>query len=83
MKRVTGMDGCKEVDGSGGRAHLQRDGTFHLSDVDAKRFVTAGGFYVPDMNTAVSRAEGYRCTCGFGSWFKTCSRCGGTCEREA
>lgn len=26
---------------------------------------------------------GFRCICGFGSYFKTCSRCGGTCERES
>jgi hypothetical protein len=26
---------------------------------------------------------GYRCvTCSFGSFFKSCSRCGGTCEKE-
>lgn len=25
---------------------------------------------------------GYRCECGFGSFFTTCSRCGGTCAKE-
>lgn len=26
---------------------------------------------------------GYRCAdCGFGSFFTTCSRCGGTCDKE-
>jgi len=27
-------------------------------------------------------AGGFRCECGFGSFFKVCSRCGGTCEKE-
>jgi hypothetical protein len=36
--------------------------------------VTAGG---------VTRAAGRVCTvCGFGSFFTTCSRCGGVCEKE-
>jgi len=27
-------------------------------------------------------ASGYRCSCGFGSYFARCSRCGGTCTKE-
>jgi hypothetical protein len=36
------------------------------------------------VNVGGRARSGYRCpTCGFGSYVVTCSRCGGTCEREA
>lgn len=73
----------KEIDGFGGRARVRKDDTFHLSPADAKAAVAANaGFIVPDMAPG-RRDEGYRCTsCGFGSWFRRCSKCGAECERE-
>lgn len=85
MKRVVSPTSrLKEVDSS----HLpiryvpDKSGVYHVSDRDAKLLVEYGGFIQPDMGMG-KRSEGYRCGgCGFGSWFKTCSRCGGECERE-
>lgn len=34
------------------------------------------------INLGGQPAGGYRCTCGFASFFKTCSRCGGPCDKE-
>ena len=40
------------------------------------------GYTVASVSGAPSRASGYRCAdCGFSSFFKTCGRCGGSCER--
>lgn len=40
------------------------------------------GYTVADVAGGPSRADGYRCTdCGFSSFFKTCGRCGGSCQR--
>lgn len=67
-----------------GNTKRSKDGTFHLSKREAALGVAANeGFIVPDMNTATRKSEGYRCVgCGFGSWFKTCSKCGGEGFRE-
>jgi hypothetical protein len=74
----------KEVDGTfGNRYYQQPDGSFNVTDHDAKKLVAYGGFLKPTMGCGGSDV-GYRCTvCGFGSWFKHCSRCDAdTCERE-
>jgi hypothetical protein len=85
LKRVVAPDAkLREVDSASGalRYHRQPDGTFHTTDHDAKLLVQYGGFIQPDMGVGL-RAEGFRCgSCGFGSWFKTCSKCGGECHRE-
>jgi hypothetical protein len=82
--RVMGPSkGCVELDTTRGRAKVGRDGSFDLNPADVKRLVAAGGF-VPSMQGVASKSDGYRCTgCGFGTWFKRCSRCGGHCERES
>jgi hypothetical protein len=49
----------------------------------AEPLVEPGGFSHAGLNTTVGRDQGYRCAdCGFRSWFKKCSRCGGECFRE-
>jgi hypothetical protein len=76
----------KEVDSvyPGVRYTPDKNGVYTVSDRDAKALIAYGGFVQPDMGMG-RRSEGYRCqTCGFGSWFKRCSRCGTeTCTREA
>lgn len=70
--------------GAIGNVRRSNDGTFHLSDRQAAKGVKAdAGFIVPDMGTATKKTDGFRCVdCGFGTWFKTCSRCGGECFKE-
>jgi len=73
---------CVEIDGASGRRYNFRKGLADVSDHDAKAIVAAGGF-IPSMAGTTRAGIGYRCTlCGFGCWFKTCSRCGGPAVRE-
>lgn len=84
MKRfVSNSVANTEIEGHGGIARRQKDGTFHLSDIDARAAVKAdAGFIVPDMGPGRTK-DGFRCIdCGWGSWFRTCSKCGGECHRE-
>lgn len=40
------------------------------------------GYTVADVAGGPSKADGYRCdSCGFSSFFKTCGRCGSSCQR--
>lgn len=72
-----------EVDGVTGKRHNFRKGIADVPDRDAKALVKAGGF-IPSMAGTTRRDIGYRCTkCGFGTWFRKCSRCGGHAKREA
>jgi hypothetical protein len=67
-----------------GRRYRQRDGYFHMKPEDASYHLKVGNLPSPSAALPVGRAKGYRCTaCGFGSFFVTCSQCGGRCEREA
>ena len=45
--------------------------------------LTAEGAFPVSLSGGTRRDLGYRCpSCGFGSFLKTCGRCGGTCEKE-
>ena len=57
------------------------DGLFHVNDPKLARQLKAEGLGVASAS-GVIMGEGYPCTqCGFGSWFKKCSRCGHDNER--
>jgi hypothetical protein len=48
-----------------------------------KALMSEGAFPV-SMTGGTRKAIGYRCgACGFGAFLKTCSRCGGVCEKES
>lgn len=85
VQRMVAPDGAirqTEVrDPSGIRRRYESGSGFvTVSDHDA-RLLKQNGF-TPASLTGVARG-GRRCTdCGFGSWFTTCSRCGGECVRE-
>jgi hypothetical protein len=86
MPRVLIAAGCREVDGPSGRRYYARDyergGSFDMSPADARQAVKIGGAIASEAGTT-RQAIGYRCTgCGFGSFTRSCSRCGGVCERE-
>lgn len=83
MKVATPAKECVEIDTPSGRRVDFRKGIAEVSDRDGRAIVRYGGF-VPSMS-GVTRAEiGFRCaSCGFGSFFSTCSRCGSEAVREA
>jgi hypothetical protein len=73
---------CQQVDGLSGVRYTAKDGRYLMSDGDAKALKAAGGFYPNAMGAPVKRSVGFTCPeCGFGSFFKECSRCrAGTAE---
>lgn len=83
MKVAAPDRACLEVDGLSGRRHRARDGFYQMDARDGRALVAAGGF-LPSLAGHTHSTIGFRCPgCGFGSFFRTCSRCGGDCRREA
>lgn len=82
MKVVAPARAVAEVDGVTGRRYKARDGVYDMAPRDARALIKVGGF-LPSLSGTTSRAAGYRCGgCGFGSFFTTCSRCGGNAHKE-
>lgn len=70
----------REVDAPSGRRYTSRDGLFQVSEGDAAALKGAGWFR-PNLGGRTS--GGFRCpACGFASFFRCCSRCGGDCDKE-
>lgn len=58
-------------------------GYFEMVPEHARAHRTFGNLPTPSAILPVGRSAGYRCPeCGFASFFVTCSRCNGHCERE-
>jgi hypothetical protein len=71
-----------EIDGITGRRYRSKSGMYDMHPADAAHIADIGGF-IPGMNGVTSKSKGYRCTqCGFGTYFTTCSRCGGSAVKE-
>lgn len=61
--------------------HAGKDGLFHVNDSKLAKQLKAEGLGVASTSGTII-GDGYPCTaCGFGSWFKKCSRCGHENER--
>jgi hypothetical protein len=70
------------VDGRTGskRRYHGRIVTPHPAD---RRALVDAGYHERAAAGPADPRLGFRCTsCGFGTYFVTCSRCGGTCTRE-
>jgi hypothetical protein len=91
VTRVIVAEGCREVDSPvtgqryyarGGAKGYMQGGSFDMDPSDARLAVRMGGALASEAGTT-RRSLGFRCvTCGFGSFLRTCSRCGGRCDRE-
>jgi hypothetical protein len=93
MPRVILADGCQQIDSpvTGTRYYARggmafegrvRGGVFEMGETDARLAVLAGGAIASLAGTA-RRSTGWRCgACGFGSYLRTCGRCGAECQRE-
>jgi hypothetical protein len=82
VKVVSPAKNAIEIDAPSGRRYRARDGIYDVPDRDAKALLKAGGA-LPNQLGATSAGTGFRCeACRFGSFFTTCSRCGGTCTKE-
>lgn len=58
-----------------------RDGTVTVDNPQHEKALRQYGAFPANLGGRPARG-GYRCACGFASYVKTCSRCGGTCEKE-
>ena len=66
-----------------GVRYIARNGFFDMPEHHARTHLKAANLPWPNLTGATARRVGYRCTgCGFGSFFASCSRCGGTCVKE-
>lgn len=82
-KVILGHD-IAQVDGLSGRRYggNMPGRVFDMEPGDARAVVKLGGALASESGTT-RRGLGYRCQgCGFGAFTRTCSRCGGACERE-
>lgn len=89
MTRVIVAEGCRELDAGGVRHYARggqkgylQGGSFDVADSAVKGIVAIGGAVASLAGTAAS-GTGWICrACGFRAWIRTCSRCGGECERQ-
>jgi hypothetical protein len=83
MKVVPQAANCREIE-VGGRIYKRRKGgLFDLPDRAARMVIAQEGGQEASLSGTTRSSEGYRCAdCGFGSFFRTCSRCGSTAVRE-
>jgi hypothetical protein len=80
--KVCAPDGAARQVEVGGRRYRSTDGVYNMAPADARLLRAAGGF-TPNLGGAAPRGAGFRCaSCGFGSWFTTCGRCGGACTKS-
>lgn len=77
-------DACISVDVPTNRGTARYDGrTVDVTSPSHIRVLKAAGYTVGDVSGQPPKSAGRRCTsCGFNGWFITCSRCGGSCERN-
>lgn len=72
----------RDLSGATRTYNAHSGGIVTVSDKDA-RSLLAEGYTEPSAAGTYARRVGRRCTgCGFASFFTTCSRCGGSCEKE-
>lgn len=89
MARMVGRDGnVSAVDVNGRSYYKDRKGGYNVEDKKAIAALKREGFSEAALNpyTPDDAQRGFTCVeCGFGSWFRKCSRCGhenGTPERD-
>jgi hypothetical protein len=83
LKVVPQAANCREIE-VGGRIYKRRHGgLFDLPEKAAKYVIKYEGGQEAALSGTTRSREGYRCqSCGFGTFFRTCSRCGGIAVRE-
>lgn len=83
MKVVPQAGNCREIE-VGGRVYRRpRNGLFDMPDAVGRYVVKNEGGQEASLSGTTKTDLGFRCpSCGFGSFFETCGRCGGQCWRE-
>ena len=85
MSKMVAPDrGVKETVIGGKSYYSDRSGLYNVTNPAHKKAMKAEGFFEASLMGATTNGEqlGYTCSaCGFGSWFRKCSRCG--CENTS
>lgn len=79
MAKLVGRDPhVKAVDFGGRSYYADRKGAYEVTDRNAIAALKREGFSEASLlGVTTNNNIGYTCTqCGFGSWFRKCSRCG-------
>lgn len=83
MRVVPQASNCREVEVLGRVYRRPRNGLFDMPDAVGKYVVKNEGGQEASLSGTTRTEFGFRCSsCGFGCWFTTCSRCGGSAARE-
>lgn len=83
MKVVPQASNCNEIQVGNAVYRRHGNGLFDMPEAAAKHTIKYEGGQVPSLSGTTRTGQGFRClVCGFGSFFVTCSRCGGNCGRE-
>ena len=77
-KYVAPDKGVKETVIGGAKYNPDRGGLYNVENPRHAKAMKAEGFFEASlMGATTDRQLGYTCAeCGFGSWFRKCSRCG-------
>jgi hypothetical protein len=82
MTRLVAPDkGVRETEVNGRSYKPDRGGIYNVDSASAAKAMKAEGFFEAALNPYSSKdnERGFTCVeCGFGSWFRKCSRCGHT-----
>jgi hypothetical protein len=83
LKVVPQASNCREIEVGGRVYKAGRNGLFDMPEAAARYTIALEGGQLPALSGTTTSHLGRRCqACGFGSFFTTCSRCGGRCVRE-
>jgi hypothetical protein len=83
VKVVPQASNCKEIEVAGRVYRAGRNGLIDMPESAARYTVKLEGGQWPALSGITRAGIGFSCQdCGFGSFFTTCSRCGGSCVRE-
>jgi hypothetical protein len=84
LKVVPQASNCKEIEVGGRVYRRSRTGLFDMPESAARYTIALEGGQLPALSGTTRTEFGYRCSsCGFGCWFTTCGRCGGSAVRES
>lgn len=76
MKVVPQAANCREVEVGGRIYRRTKTGLFDMPTSVAQHVIKNQGGQLPSLSGVTKSTLGYTCPdCGFGSYFKTCSRC--------
>jgi hypothetical protein len=83
LKVVPQASNCREIEVGGRIYKTGRNGLFDMPEREARYTIKYEGGQAAALSGTTTSHLGRRCQdCGFGSFFTTCSRCGGQCVRE-